>query len=359
MRFMLHGATNWKSSNFGDFFYAYEVYHHLKQDPNNQVNFYEPSDYFIQYLNDDKSALDNVKFNEADYLIYIPGGYFGEGHDARFRDTLIQYIRFMPFGLKAVRAKKKLMAIGVGAGPINRWFMISAVKKICKNSVVVTTRDVESQEALQNIGINNVPEYSDMMLAYDLKSIAKDTEQIRRVKSFAGDSKLVLIHYNHSVEALEKFASAINGFIKTHDDYKLVVASDSILPYEDEYYGKFCNICKCDVFHFVYDDPFEMLRLIDTVDTILTCKLHVGVVGCMFNKAVICAAEHPEKTVRFYDLIERPHNCVSLYDSTVEQIAERFNRFYKTPVDIPVKEAEKAMRHWHAIKRALEKNHEE
>lgn len=359
MRFVLHGATNWKSSNFGDFIYVYEICRYLKQYPNNQVNVYEPSEYFIKHLRNGGIALDSVKLNDADYLIYVPGGYFGEGHNARIRDTLIQYIRFMPFGLKAVKLKKKLIIVGVGAGPIKRWFLKSAIKKICKNSISVTTRDVESQKALQHIGVNNISEYSDMMLAYDLESIAKETDQIQSVKSFVGDSQLLLIHYNHSYEALEKFALAAIEFEKTHNNYRIVVAADSILPYEKDYFEKFRELCKFDIFHFIYDDPFEMLKLIEISNTILTCKLHVGVAGCMFNKAVICAAEHPEKTMRFYKLIGSPQNCVSLYDSTANQISNKLNNLHTTSLSIPAKETGKSLKHWYAIQCILDNNYEE
>lgn len=358
MKYLLHGATNWESTNFGDFLYAYEIYRYLKKNSANKVGFFDPSDYFKKYLNEG-NTLDNICFNEADYFVYIPGGYFGEGHNARFRDTAVQYIRFMPFGLKAVRTKKKLLTIGVGAGPIDRWFMKSAVKKICKNSIAVTTRDIESQKALQDIGVENVPEYSDMMLAYDLISIAKETEQIQHIKSFAGNSKLLLVHYNHSLEALEKFAFAVKSFISINTKYRVVVTADSILSYENDYFEKFSTLCGCEVFHFIYDDPFELLKLIEMSDVILTCKLHVGVVGCMFDKAVICAAEHPEKTIRFYDLIERPQNCISLYDSTADQINEKLNCLCEIPLSIPKTETEKAMKHWQTMRRTLEKNDEE
>lgn len=358
MQYLLHGATNWKSSNFGDFLYAYEIYSYLKQNDKNKVNFYEPSDYFQKYLNEG-NTLDAVTFDEADFMVYIPGGYFGEGHNARFRDTAIQYIRFMPFGLKAVRAKKKLLTIGVGAGPIDRWFMKSAVKKICNNSIAVTTRDKESQIALQAIGVNNVPEYSDMMLAYDLKSIAKETEQIQQIKSFVGDAKLLLVHYNHSLEALEKFAAVIKSFVKEHKKYKVVVTADSILPYEDDYFEKFHALCECEVFHFIYDDPFETLKLIEVSDVILTCKLHIGVVGCMFGKAVVCAAEHPEKTIRFYDLIESPQNCMSLYDSSAGEIYKKLACLCDISLSIPKTESKKAMKHWETMQHALENNYEE
>lgn len=359
MRFLLHGATNWSSTNFGDFLYAYEIYRYLKQNSDNQVGFYQPSDYFIKYLNSNGVKPDCVSFKNADYLIYIPGGYFGEGHNARRSDTIIQFIRFMPFGLKAVIGKKKLVAIGVGAGPIDRWFMKWAVKSICKNSIAVTTRDKESQEALKSIGIDNVPEYSDMMLAYDLKNVFENTEQIRRVIKYADGCKILMVHYNHSREALEKFAVAVNDFVEEHEEYKVVVTADSVLPYEDEYFQIFKDLCKCEAFHFIYDNPFEMLKLIDLSGVILTCKLHVGVVGGMFNKSVICVAEHPEKTQRFYDLINNPQNCVSLYETTEEHIKILLNDLHNKSICIPNDETEKAKMHWSVIDRMIEEKYEE
>ncbi len=358
MRFLLHGATNWNSTNFGDFLYAHEIYRYLKQNSDNQVGFYDPSDYFVKYLNTDEMSIDNVSFKDADYVIYIPGGYFGEGHNARFRDTLVQFIRFMPFGIKAVLSKKEMLAVGVGAGPIDRWFMKSAIRVICQSSVAVTTRDIESQTALKNIGIDNVPEYSDMMLAYDLKHIAENTEQIDNILKGTEGYKILIVHYNHSKEALEKFAVAVNDFVEDHKEYKVIVTADSVLTYEDEYFQMFKDLCKCEVFHFIYDNPFEMIKLIDLSDVILTCKLHVGVVGCMFNKSVICIAEHPEKTQRFYDLINCPQNCVSLYECTSEQINDMLSELHDSPLFVPKEETEKAQQHWYALNKVFERNYE-
>lgn len=354
MRFLLHGATNWNSTNFGDFLYAYEIFCFLKKKAENKVDFYDPSDYFKKYLTGKSGEIDKVSFKDADYLIYIPGGYFGEGHNAGLVETVIQFIRFMPFGLRAVFSKKKLIIVGVGAGPIDSWFMKAAIKIICKNSCSVTTRDKESQIALKGIGINDIPEYSDMMLAYDLKRLCENTEQISRVSDYSEGYKILLVHYNHSKEALEKFAVSVNKFIEQHNDYKIVVASDSVLPYEDEYYESFKKICKCESFHFIYDNPFEMIKLLDLSDAVLTCKLHVGVVAGMFNKSVICAAEHPEKTQRFYDLINHSENCVSLYETTGESIAYLLNRLSEKTLIIPDSETEKANQHWNVINSIIE-----
>ena len=79
----------------------------------------------------------------------------------------------------------------------------------------------------------------------------------------------------------------------------------------------------------------------------------------MFGKAVICVAEHPEKTIRFYDLIESPQNCISLYDSIVSEISEKLDCLHKLPLSIPIKETEKAMKHWQTMQCTIEKKYEE
>lgn len=355
MRFLLHGATNWNATNFGDFLYAYEIFEYLKNIGNNEVGFYDASEYFIKYIVDKGYTVDDVSIDSADYLVYIPGGYFGEGHNSKLLDTGIQFLRFMPFGILGGLKKKKIVTVGVGAGPIEWFFMKWAIRFICKKTAAITLRDEESQKALEKLGFKNIPEYSDMMLAYDLKRLSVATPQTDAVKEYVGDNKLLLVHYNHSVEARDKFAEAVSEFLKENNEYKIVVASDSILPYEEEYFEKFKAEFNSECFHYIYDNPYELLELLCLSDFILTCKLHVGVIGAMFSKSVICAAEHPEKSVRFYDFINRPENCVSLYEASSDDIKTCLAKNCNKPVLIPQDLTNKAKLHWSVLDNLSEK----
>ena len=57
---MLHGATNCNSSNYGDFIYGDMIYSYFK-NLNCNVLFYQPSNFFKNYLNNYK---DNKPFNK-------------------------------------------------------------------------------------------------------------------------------------------------------------------------------------------------------------------------------------------------------------------------------------------------------
>lgn len=334
MKYLLHGATDMGSSNYGDFLYGYLIYNYLKNiDLNNEIDFYNPSDYFVKYLNLSKKT--KIKWNNYNCAIYIPGGYFGEGHDARFRDNLIQWLRFMIFGLKSLYHKKRLFIIAIGAGPINSFLMKQTIRKLVSKADFITVRDHESYEALSNLQTKSrIIESSDLIISQTFK-FNIDKNILQDYKSDNNDTKILLVHYNHSKIALEKFAEAINLFLEKHKNYRVIVTSDCYLNKENELFKIFSRKIntKTELFH--YDSPFVFTEFLKKVDLVLTCKLHLGVVSCMFNKSVIVSAVHPEKTTRFYKQIGEEARCVSLFDTNSYYIYELMEEYHDKKIVIP------------------------
>ncbi|HFU4214541.1 TPA: polysaccharide pyruvyl transferase family protein, partial [Streptococcus suis] len=161
-----------------------------------------------------------------------------------------------------------------------------------------------------------------------------------------GYKKILLVHYNHSKEALEKFAVAVNKFLETNDDYHVVVVSDSLLNYEEEYYQAFKKKINGESTLFKYSNPDELTKLIDISSLILTCKLHLGVVGCILNKSVIAVACHPEKTLRFYRDIKQSERAISLFDVDSNQIFDLLDKYKDESVQIPKECLEKSKISW-------------
>lgn len=349
---LLHGATNCGSSNYGDYIYGELIYDYLR-DRGINTKFFQPSIFFKENLIDYEKMKD-INRKNLNGIIYIPGGYFGEGHNARFRDNVIQFLRFLPLGLWASYFKIPIAVVGVGAGPNKCRFMNWGIKRICKKAQLVIVRDKESYISLKRLWPKaNIVESFDMIVTkqYERKEL---TTQIEEILKQAQGKRILLVHYNHSIEALEKFVEAVKIFLSKNQDYFVVVTSDTMMDFEKEYYQKFkkklCEKSAC----FCYKDPKELTTLLNYIDVVLTCKLHVGVVAATLHKSVIAVACHPEKTKRFYEAIDEGERCISLFDSTSQDILQALEILHSKNINIPAKIVDKANISWTMIDEFLE-----
>ena len=353
MKILLHGSTNngaIGTSNYGDLIYGQQLFEHFT-DKGHEVSFFRPSDFFRKYVYDGKES--RVTLSNADLFVYFPGGYFGEGPFPSPKVNFTHFCRFMFPGLAAVFSRIPVIAVGVGAGPVKSPFFSCPIKYIGKHSVFITVRDRESCEALTALGLKNVTPSSDMILSMNIKQKEIPAAILSPLRRASKGKKILLVHYNHASLALEKFAAAVKSFIRNHPGYSVVAASDSILPNENENYERFRRLSGTDPFHYLYDNPFEFSSLVGLADVVLTCKLHVGVVAAMFRKSVVCAADHYEKTSRFYRQIGEERRCLSLYRCTETEIEELLNRYEELPVRIPEEIVELSRIHWKKIDEAI------
>ena len=358
MKIMLHGATNCKSSNFGDYIYGELIYQHLKKQ-GHEVCFYQLSTFFEKYLPHYAERLP-FTYTEADMILYIPGGYFGEGHNARFQDNIVQFMRFMPLGIKASIRKIPIAVIAVGAGPNKNIFMNFGIKRICNHAKLITVRDHTSYIALKDLcPLADVKECGDLILSEDFSNLVTETEQIKYLMKKSGGRKIILVHYNHEKAAVYKFAKVAKNFVNTHPEYYVVVTSDSVLDMENELFKDFRRIYDTECSLINYSDPKEMISLLQKVDVVLTCKLHVGVVSCCLGKSVIAAACHPEKTMRFYEEINEKNRCVDLYSISEQELGELLERYYTYRICISDLSIKKANYSWTLLDNLLEANDEQ
>lgn len=353
---LLHGATNCKSSNYGDFIYGKMIYDFFN-NKNYNVYFYQPSEFFKKNLKD----YDNKKFykKEADLIVYIPGGYFGEGHKAKIKENLVQFLRFMPLGIWASYRRIPMVVLGIGAGPINNALMKFGIKRICNNSSFVTVRDNESYKTLKSLCPKaNIIECGDLILTSNIEKTSTNTKQLKEIIEMKKDKKIILVHYNHDKYALNRFAESLNNFVRGNKDYSVVVASDSILEYDNEYYDLFKKKFKYESKHFIYQNPYEMTSLLEQMNIVLTCKLHVGVIAASYGKSVIAAACHPEKTKRFYEQIGEAERCVSLYELGNEQLVSLLEKYKDKKIKIENTLICNANKSWKILEEFMENKNE-
>lgn len=346
---ILHGATNAGSSNFGDFIYGNELYKFCKAYTNKKVCFWDPSDYFKKYI----SNYDDEKpdISKSDGLIYIPGGYFCEPPNSSLKQSYRRFMRYMPVGLRHILKSKPIYITGLGAGPIDSICVKAPARLIVRKAKMITVRDSKSLSTIKNMGRNDVWDFGDMILSFDLRSQGHLTNQISKISNIVNSGKkILLIHYNHSKEALSLYADGCKEFLKCHDEYFPVVASDSILQNENQLFSDFSSKLGMKCFHFIYDNPYEMLSLLQIVNLVITCKLHVGVVAAMFNKSVISTAVHVEKTKRFYVQIGEADRCIALNDSSDVIITNLLEKYHAKEIAIPQEQIDLAKEHFNKLK---------
>lgn len=328
---LIHGATNWGSSNFGDFLYAIAAIKRIHEvDSEAEIRLAEPSDYFLKYI--PEYAKSDFKEAESDLVVYIPGGYFGEGHQYSLRDQIIHFIRFLPVGIRASYRKQRICVVGVGAGPISNIALKRGIKRICNCATSLTVRDAESLCALEGIGVHGARLVFDPIICLPLRDWGVHSPQLDEL-NLDSTKKTLLIHYNHSRMGAALFAESVNQYIKqSTEQFNIIVSSDQILATENDLFDLFCEKIEFPVFRYKYDNPYEFITLLEACDCILTCKLHVGVVGMMLGLSVVCIAEHPEKTMRFYSHVGCPERCASLYDSSSKTVFNMMQDYINAPM---------------------------
>ena len=348
---ILHGATNFCSSNYGDFLYGEMIFNYLKNRGDN-VQFYQPSKFFIDNI-PDYIQMKPIKKRKVDLVIYLPGGYLGGGDKkSRLRDIIIRFYRFFPLGIWTVIAKKKLVIIAIGADPLGNRLLQYGTKIICNHAIFTTVRDNKTYTILKNLCKKaNIFECGDLILTSKLEE--NYSPQLNRIIENCGQKKLLLVHYNHDKEALTKFAISVNKFLQKNPMYEIVVASDSVLEYEEQFFDIFKEKLGIKCWHFIYSKPSELTALIKMIDMVLTCKLHVGVVACSFNKSVIVAACHYDKTVRFYEQISEKNRCVDLHKISPDELQSLLENYKDKTINIDNKIIEKAKESWNILERYM------
>lgn len=358
-KIMLHGCTGGKTSNFGDFIFADLIASYIiEQYKNDSVGFFNLSNFF-------RNNMDNISLNcdmcvaQIDALVYIPGGYFGERDKPTLRSKLWHFRRYFLIGLYAAIFDKPIAIVGVGSTPIKSRILQSSIRYVCNKAKIITVRDEESKVSLQNIGVTNqITVLSDMILSFD-KSKMKPIEEAFDVliNTQHSNKKLILVHYNNNVSVMEKFAVSIKSFLENHNDYSVVVASDSVINNESELFEKFKSLAgnfNDNIILYKYNDPWKLCSLIEKCNCVLTTKLHVGIVAIRLGKSVLSFPKHVEKTQRLYSQINESDRCIDIKAARVEDITNLLNKFHNKPIVLGDKVYNDSLNNWDYLEKFLD-----
>lgn len=358
---LIHGAT--MGTNFGDFLFADLFYNYVVQIVGEEnVAFYESrfafSEFFRTHL-DYKNKYKKESINEAEILIYIPGGYFGEWI-SNFRENLYRYLRYFVIGREFIRKKKKIIIIGVGAGPLTSKILQRSAKHIFEYANLVVVRDEMSKKYMLTYGVRK-----DIKVTADAAQIIQkdyfaEYSNSRQVTSlFLDGYKTIFLHVNPTNNDLiiQKIIPAVKQFLNRHEEYKVIIGCDQYNKEQkivlNDLERRF-TLYNCAVYYYEY--PKELCALLSRVDFVITTKLHVGIVASTLGKAVVSIAGHYNKIKRYYTQIGEDNRCIELETSNTEDIYNLIETYYMKPILIPKQILEDAQKNFEYLKEYLEEN---
>lgn len=331
-KILLHCSVNWNTSNFGDVLFAYMLLKRLT-DKGIEASFYDVSDYVDHYLYEVcKLPRYNVTMLDADGVVYFAGGYFGEQkrppfNRSYFRRHQIHYSRFMSFGEKALRMGKPIGIFGIGAGDYLWRPSEEIVKNVCNKAACITTRDIESTEYLQSIGVNrDIKTCSDVAQTITMEELSPD-EKMR----FDPQSSYVFLHINTRLKLTKLFSKGIRSLVKNNDNIKVIIGSDGCGDNAEAtaLAGKILGVDK--VINYTYTTPDNLCFVLSKCDLVLTYKLHVGIITCTLGKSVIAISKH-EKVKRYYKQIGESGRQIDYKNANTSQISDLAFKYYKKDV---------------------------
>jgi len=342
MKIILHGATS--GSNFGDFLFADLFYNKLNNVNYNGENiFFEFSRFGIRsYFKKELNYTNKQKFKDlrkADLLVLFSGGYFGE-REGSLKENILRFVRYVPISFWFILRKKPIVISGVGGGPLTSKLLRKSMAFIMKKSLIVTVRDEQTKAYFKEYGVKrNIIVTSDTAQTITKSIIPPLDHSVENdIENTFSNKKKIFLHLygkeNIDNKIIRKVIAPLNDFLSNNKDYGVVIGFDwkkNIEPIRNQLKG----LISCDTTYFYkYEDPWQFCSLLNNMNVIITPKLHVGIIGATFSKSVISLPMHREKTIRYYQQIGESERCISLNDSTYNDVRETLNKFHNKNINL-------------------------
>lgn len=326
-KIVLCGATH--GSNFGDTIFAMMFYEYVtKKFPNYEFRFTELSAHSKKFIS--ANEVDNKYLKDASGLIFISGGFFGESQNENIRGSYKRYKKYFSYGKKFVKQNKKICISGVGAGPIDNKFLRNIAVDIFNSAEYINVRDIESKEYMTSYGVNSkINVTTDSAICIKSFDFFNNTDLNEKICN-----NCILIHISEAIDFdyyKKRVLVELRDSLPKH--YKLIIANDvegnaDILDKAQAVFTEF------DTEIYPYQSPVDFLHLINSVNCVITPKLHVGIFASTFGKSVVSFPLHPEKTLRYYKQIGYPSNTKSLFEVKSHDVKELVRNNVNNPLTI-------------------------
>lgn len=260
-----------------------------------------------------------IPFLACSDLVFCGGGYFGGPGKRSLRWSLRNYCRHFLIAEIAMLMRKRVYVLGTGVGPLSSTFLRSRLKRIVDYADCVVVRDEESRDFLKGLGVTREV-VVDMDAAMSLKRDFfapgdGELDALSRTVESSDGGRVMAVHLtNFDAPYWEAMAAVVAEFCLSEPSVKPVLITDSITRYgrpstQKKASARLKQLVPAATQIEYGGDPTELCRLLDTVDLVITNKLHVGIVGVVLGKQVISLPQHV-KTPRFYRQVGLSSTCV-------------------------------------------------
>jgi polysaccharide pyruvyl transferase WcaK-like protein len=274
-------------------------------------------------------------FKDADALVFIGGGYFGEPPRS-FLGKWRWGFRMMRFHLSAslnfLTSKKKIAITGVGVGPVTNFIAWYCVALISRKAKLIVLRDEQSRDYLINRGGNKqITVAPDVALTLSRNKFTKKMKEAVTEFSEKFEGKEVVgIHFDQQAARSDEWKllweETIN-WVKDRDIHVLLLVDQKNTPVLDSQLAEYTEYRKQipNSSVYTYESVDHMIGTISACNTILTTKLHVAIVGTALEVPVFSFACHT-KIKRFYDQLGMSELCLPMGQWNKESLERIFAR---------------------------------
>lgn len=349
MKIILNGAT--AGTNFGDFLFAKMFGDCVGEKIGiDNVFWYDSrfslSDFYKRHLKYNKKC----QLKDIDALVYISGGYFC-GNDKCLKHRIIRVLSYFVIGFRCIFKKIPYGIFGVEVSNTKPYWLRCIEKNILKNAKIVTVRNKESLEALKSYGIENGILTADSVFAMET-SFFNDSSISSGILNSTTKKLFLHIHPNKETNNRElgKILLGLNTFLRNHPEYSVVIGMDQYVSEQKEIMDDMATRLKCNnIIYNYYDNPVELCKVLDSMDCIITTKLHVGIVGARLNKPVISFSGHTEKIERLYKQLNISSRSISLKECNDVIVNDMLEKYHNVPVTIPDEVVQAAKRNFELL----------
>ncbi|MBP5303930.1 MAG: polysaccharide pyruvyl transferase family protein [Clostridia bacterium] len=341
MKILLHGAIN--GTNFGDCLFATLFYKRLTDAFGKEnVWFYDKKPFGIgQHLRETLSYdkhLSSKEMQKVNALVYISGGYFGDGSKS-IKQSMIRYYRYFTLGCRAVTHNKSIAVVGLEVGPLHHGFVKKAAKKILAHASFLTVRNEESKSYLEEMGITHSRCTVDTAVSLkDEDFLADVSDSMKQFVSFC-EGKILFLHMLPSDKTNERFLKTVlepvTKFVLEHPEYCVVYGTDGgKREMDDTWIKQKLESQGVKSYYALYRNCMDMCYLLNNASVVVTRKLHVGIVAATLGKSVISTPLHQYKTARFYKQIGQENRCVSYDKLDKDTVYSLLQTYASQPISI-------------------------